>query len=55
MRVVVSTQFEREGVINRGDLPPGLQLNTEYEPLVHAVNLVGRARLSNSARFNSNY
>jgi hypothetical protein len=55
MRVVVSTQFEREGVINRGDLSPELQLNTEHEPLVHAVNLVGRARLSNSARFNSNY
>ena len=54
MRVVVSTQFEREGVINRGDLLPELQLNTEYEPLVLAVNLLGMARLSNSARFNSN-
>jgi hypothetical protein len=55
MRVVFSTQFEREGVINRGDLRLELQLNTEYDPLVLAVNLLGRARLSNSASFNSNY
>jgi hypothetical protein len=34
MKVIVSTQFERKGVINMGDLPPELELNTEHEPLV---------------------
>jgi hypothetical protein len=54
MGAVCTTQFERDGVINRGDLLPELQLNTEYEPLVNTVVQLGRACLCNRTSFNSN-